>query len=153
MSRAEQIDDAAVQALLGRWWFHYDQGDFDRLGDLLTRDTRFRCRTDTGTTGFEEFVRADVAGRDDVLRWQEDHRRASPYPLRHNATNVHVDGGSPDEPTFASYLVVTQVVQGQPTNLSTAIVRGAVRREDGALRLAALDVTLDTMDSTPFGDR
>ena len=147
------IDEAAVQAVLGRWWFHYDQGDFGGLADLLTDDTRFTCRTDTGTTDFEDFVRADVSGRDEVVRWQTEHRRGSPFPLRHNATNVHIEGQAGREATFASYLFVTHVVQGQPANLSTAVVRGAVREEDGTLRLAALHVTLDTMTSEPFGDR
>ena len=147
------IDEAAVQAVVGRWWFHYDQGDFEGLAGLLTEDTRFTCRTDTGTTDFEDFVRADVSGRDEVVRWQTEHRRGSPFPLRHNATNVHIEGHAGRETTFASYLFVTHVVQGQPTNLSTAVVRGAVREEDGTLRLAALHVTLDTMTSEPFGDR
>jgi hypothetical protein len=147
------IDEASVQALLARWWFHYDQGDFDRLDALLTDDTRFTCRTDTGTTDFEEFVRADVSGHDDVLRWQVEHRRGSPFPLRHNATNVHIDGREAGGVTFASYLFVTHVLDGQPANLSSAIVRGTVRRDGDELRLAALDVTLDTMTSTTFGDR
>ena len=35
--------------LLGRWWFSYDEGDFEALASLLTEDVHFACRTDTGT--------------------------------------------------------------------------------------------------------
>jgi hypothetical protein len=114
---------------------------------------RFSCRTDTGTTDFEEFVRADITGREAVMAWQTDHRTNSPYPLRHNAANIHVVEQGDDEATFASYIFVTQIVDGSVANLSTAIVNGGVRIEDGALRIARLDVVLDTMHSVPFCDR
>ena len=112
----------------------------------------FTCRTDTGTTDYEEFVRADVRGRDAVMAWQIDHRRNSPYPLRHNGTNVHLVGRRGDEADFASYILVTQIVEGV-SPLSTAIVTGTVRVEDGALRIAALHVVLDTMTSVVFAQR
>jgi hypothetical protein len=37
--------------------------------------------------------------------------------------------------------------------LSTAIVTGTVRSEPGGLRIAELDVVLDTMKSVVFGQR
>ena len=85
------VDTAAVHELLGRWWFNYDEGNFDVLAQLLTDDAHFTCRTDTGTTDYEEFVRCDLRGRDEVMAWQTDHRSNSPYPLRHNCTNVSND--------------------------------------------------------------
>ena len=143
------IDAASVHDLISRWWFHYDQGDFDELKRLVTSDVHFACRTDTGTTDYEDFVRADLHGRDDVISWQRQHRLDSPYPLRHNGTNVHIVDHRGTEATFASYIFVTQITEGV-SNLSTAIVRGTVRDEDSTLLLADLDVTLDTMTSRPL---
>ena len=110
---------------------------------LLTEDVHFSCRTDTGTTDYEEFVRADYRGRDAVMAWQTDHRMHSPYPLRHNGTNVHIVEQRDDEATFSSYIFVSQIVGGV-SPLSTGIVHGTVRREGDAVRIAELEVVLDT---------
>ncbi len=147
------IDDAQVQALLGRWWFNYDEGHFAELKELLTDDARFTCRTDTGATDYEAFVRADLSGRDAVMAWQTQHRQASPYPLRHNASNVHVIDRRGDEAAFASYILVTHIVDGSVAPLSTAMVRGEVRRDGDDLRLASLHVVLDTRSSVVFTER
>jgi hypothetical protein len=146
------IEPAHVQELIGRWWWNYDEGNFDVLAGLLTDDAHFSCRTDTGTTDYEEFVRADHSGRDAVMAWQTDHRRHSPYPLRHNGTNVHVVEHDGDEARFSSYIFVSQIVGGV-SPLSTAIVNGRVRRVGGVLLLSELEVVLDTMDSKPFAER
>ena len=143
-------DAAMVQELIGRWWFNYDEGNFAVLRSLLTEDVRFACRTDTGSTDYEEFVRADVHGRDRVLNWQREHRLDSPYPLRHHGTNLHIVEDGATEVTFASYIFVTQIADGV-SNLSSGVVRGKV--EDRILRIAELDVTLDTMASRPFRER
>jgi hypothetical protein len=58
-----------------------------------------------------------------------------------------------DEASFASYIFVTQIAGGVVANLSTAIVRGTVRLDGDALRLAALHVVLDTRSSVPFTER
>jgi hypothetical protein len=146
------IEPAALQDLVAKWWWNYDEGHFDVLASLLTDDAHFSCRTDTGTTDYEEFVRADHRGRDAVMAWQTDHRVHSPYPLRHNGTNVHIVEQLDDEARFASYIFVSQIVEGV-SPLSTAIVNGRVRREGDALLLAELHVVLDTMDSKPFSER
>jgi SnoaL-like domain len=147
------IAPGRIQDLVGRWWWNYDQGNFDVLSGLLASDMRFSCRTDTGTTDFEDFVRVDVTSRDAVMAWQTDHRVNSPFPLRHNGTNVHVVEPGEDRASFASYLFVTQIVEGAVSNLSSAIVNGEARIEDGELRIARLEVVLDTMHSVRFGDR
>jgi len=144
---------AEVLELIGRWWWNYDEAHFDVLTGLLTDDAHFTCRTDTGTTDYEEFVNADISGRDDVMAWQREHRLDSPYPLRHNGTDVHITERRGDEADFASYIFVTQIVDGGVSNLSTAIVRGTVRREGDALRLAALHVALDTETSVTMRER
>src|SRR5690349_16810425 len=51
------IEPAALQDVLARWWFNYDEGNFDVLASSLTEDAHFTCRTDTGATDFEDFVR------------------------------------------------------------------------------------------------
>src|SRR5690242_13647602 len=104
------IDPAAVMALLGAWWFNYDEGNFERPADLLTDDVHFTCRTDTDTVAWAEFARADARGRDAVMAWQTEHRRNSPYPLRHHGTNVHIVDQQGEHATFASYIHVTHVV-------------------------------------------
>jgi hypothetical protein len=146
------IEPAELQDLVGRWWWNYDEGHFDVLASMLTDDVHFSCRTDTGTTEYEEFVRADHRGRDAVMTWQTDHRVHSPYPLRHNGTNVHIVEQLGHEARFTSYIFVSQIVGGV-SPLSSAIVNGRVRREGEALLLAELEVVLDTMDSKPFSDR
>ena len=147
------IDEASAQALLGSWWYNYDEGNFAALKELLTDDVRFTCRTDTGATDYEDFVRADVSGRDGVIAWNTRHRHGSPYPLRHNATNVHLVEHRGSEASFVSYIFVTHILEGAPANLSTAIVRGDIRQEADSLRVAALHVVLDTRTSVPFTER
>lgn len=146
------ITAAEVQELLGRWWFNYDNGNLDALPGLLTGDTRLKVRTDSGTTDFEDFIRAEAVGRDEVAAWHSQHRMDSPYPLRHNGANVHLTGGSGDEAAFASYIFVTQVEGIMPSPLSSGVVTGSVRREDGRLRFASMEVVLDMTPSVPFRD-
>jgi hypothetical protein len=138
-----------VQNLVASWWFDYDRGAFDVFGDYFTADARFTCRSDSGATAFEEFVTADVSGHDALVAWQVEHRRSSPYPLRHNGTNVHLV--SPDE--FRSYLFVTQIVGGGVSNLSRGTCTGRVHAEGGRVRFAELHVVLDFTDSEVFSAR
>lgn len=141
---------AEVTELLARYWTRYDAGDIDGLGPLLTDDVRFVTRTDTGATDYEEFVRSDVTGRDAAVAWQRPHRADSPFPLRHGTTNVVADADGPDAARFTSYLLVTQIHNGKPDPISTAVVRGRVQRSVGGLQFALLEVVLDTADSVPF---
>ena len=144
------IDPTAAQQLLARWWFAYDAGRFDELRTLLTDDVHFACRTDTGTTSFEEFVRADSRGRDEVMHWQTEHRLDSPYPLRHHVTNFHLTDGDGEHHRFRHYLVVTQVKDVFPAFVPGGVVEGVVRAEGDGLRIAEVVVILDTMDSVPL---
>lgn len=147
------IDAATLQDLLGKWWWSYDAGNFDVLDTLLTDDTNFKCRTDTGQAEWEDFVRADITGRERVMEWQTDHRRNSPYPLRHHGTNLHITARpSDDEVTFTSYILVTQTVNMTPTPIPGGVVHGAARLVDGGLKISALEVVLDTVDSGLFSE-
>jgi SnoaL-like domain len=144
------INPADLTDLLGRWWWNYDEGHFDVLDGLLTDDVHFTCRTDTGTTDWEEFVRADITGRETVMLWQREHRVSSPYPLRHHLANAHIVEQRGVDATFASYIFVTQMMNGQPSPLPCGIVNGAVCVVEGVLKIAELAVILDTMDSVVF---
>ena len=146
------IGSAEVQDLIGKWWWNYDQGDFAVLESLLTDDVHFSCRTDTGTTDYEEFVRADLRGRDAVMAWQTDHRTNSPYPLRHVGANLHLTATRDDEAEFASYIFVTHITAAGVTNLSSAIVTGTVRHDGDSVRIAELAVVLDTRVSVVFSE-
>jgi hypothetical protein len=141
-----------VQELIGRWWFAYDQGQFDELDSLVTDDVHFTVRTDTGKTDFEEFVNADVRGKEDVMVWQTEHRLDSPSPLRHNGTNVHLAGTRGEDALFQSYIFVTQIVEGKVSNLSSGIVTGSVRSAAGKLKISSLHVVLDTEASQTLRD-
>src|SRR4029453_16070426 len=90
-------------------------------------------------------------GCTEMMAWQRQHRLDSPYPLRHNGTNVHIVERRDSEADFRSYIYATQIVEGV-SNLSTGIVTGTVRQGGDDLRLAALHVVLDTMTSTPLRD-
>ncbi|HYD09402.1 MAG TPA: nuclear transport factor 2 family protein, partial [Acidimicrobiales bacterium] len=112
------IELPALQNLVTSWWFDYDQGNFEAFPGYFTSDARFTCRSDSQATPFEEFVTADVSGRDEVVAWQIDHRNNSPYPLRHNGTNVHLTSATDTEATFRSYIFVTHLAGGGVANLS-----------------------------------
>jgi len=144
------IDLSAVQNLVSSWWFDYDQGNFDIWPEYFASQARFECRSDKGDTEFETFFRADLTGRDEVLAWHIDHRKNSPYPLRHNATNVHVTRNRGDEVDFRAYLFVTQIVGGAVSNLSSGYCLGTVRLEDGEARFSTIRVILDYAESETF---
>lgn len=151
------VDLDAVQNLLAGWWFDYDQADFEAWPRYFTADAHFSCRSDSGATDFEDFIRADVQGRDTVVAWQAAHRRQSPYPLRHFTTNLHLTPHRPDagEADFRSYLFCTHVVDGNIANLASGRVVGTARIDDdgsGTARFADLRVVLDFTDSVPFVD-
>jgi hypothetical protein len=60
----------------------------DEVATRLAPDVHYVCRSDSGASPFEEMVRADTRGRQDTMTWLIDHRRNSPYPLRHFGGNV-----------------------------------------------------------------
>ncbi|MBM7459503.1 hypothetical protein ACIBED_13395 [Rhodococcus coprophilus] len=141
-----------LAALLAAWWFHYDEWNPAALRALMTDDISFSCASDTGATDYEDFIRADLHGVDDVMSWKENHRSNSPYPLRHNGTNVFPTGSEDGELSFTSYIFVTKIVDGRPHNVSSGVVRGAVRATAAGLAFSRVDVVLDTQDSVRYAD-
>jgi hypothetical protein len=150
MSASTPIEPAEIHDLVNRWWFAYDEHRFEVLDGLLTDDVHHSSRTDTGDHPYEEFIQVVETGREPVIRHLREHREGSPYPLRHNATNVHVIENRGHEAEVASYLFVTNIVEGLPSPLSSGICTFTVRREsDGACRFARVDVVLDYAASGP----
>jgi hypothetical protein len=145
-----EISISELQEFIAEFWYHYDEGHYDDLAARLADDVRYASRTDSGTTEFEEFVRADIRGRDETLAWLTEHRDGSPYPLRHNGANIFRTGNDGVVTTFRSYIFVTQVTNGVPFAVSTAIVDGGVTRGPSGLLLASMTVILDTRESAPF---
>ncbi|WP_041813480.1 hypothetical protein [Rhodococcus jostii] len=145
--RDESALATQLAQLVGAWWFNYDEWNVEILRGLITDDIAFSSRTDSGETDYEDFVRANLVGADDVMAWQEEHRMNSPYPLRHNGSNLHITGMDGGKAEFASYIFVTKIADGRPLSLSTGTACGTAQITERGLLLRRLDVVLDTTDS------
>ncbi len=143
-------DRFAAHELVNRWWFNYDEGNLDVLEGLLTDDCRTSSRTEAGTHPHEDFIRSDCRGKAAVMAWKKEHRGHSPYPLRHNATNVHVVAERGDELDVASYLFVTQIVDRRPAPLSSGLVHWVLVRTADGYRVREQHTVLDSIASAPF---
>ncbi len=143
-------DHFAAHEFINRYWFNYDEGYLDVINGFLADDCHLQSRTETGRHPFEEFIRSDNHGRDAAMAWTREHRRESPYPLRHHAANVHVVAERGDELDLESYLFVTQIVERKPSTLSSGIVHWTLRLTDDGYRVLAKDVVLDSIESAPF---
>jgi len=145
-------DRFAAHELINRWWFNYDEGHLDVIERMLTEDCRTTSRTELGTHPREDFIRSDCSGKAAVMAWKRDHRRHSPYPLRHNAANVHVADERGEELDVESYLVVTWIVDGKPALVSTGIVHWVLVRVQDGYRVREQHTVLDSITSAPFED-
>lgn len=147
MNSTDDIPGTDVRELLSQWWITYDAGDVDALEDLLTSDARWRCRSDSGASEYEEHVRADEQGRDEVMTWQRGHRLATPSPIRHHLTNFCITGRDTSGVTFTGYLLANTIQSLAPQVVSTATVTGRVRLEERSLKFCDLEVAVDLTDS------
>lgn len=143
-------DRLAIHEFIHRWWFHYDEGRLDVLAPLLTDDCRVRSRTERGDHPHEQFIASDNRGREAAFAWIKDHRQHSPYPLRHNASNVFVAQERGDEVDVESYLFVTRIEDRRPATLSSGIVHWTLRLTSEGYQLVAKDTVLDSIESAPF---
>jgi hypothetical protein len=89
----------------------------------------------------------ELNGRDAVMEWLSEHRKQSPYPLRHHATNVHRTGTDGDVTRARFYILVNQIANYVPFAVSSGVVNVGVRREATGLVFTEMDVVLDTTDS------
>jgi hypothetical protein len=143
-------DRFAAQELIHKWWYNYDEGNLAVLEGLLTEDCHTSSRTELGTHPHEEFIRSDNRGRAGVMAWKKEHRKHSPYPLRHHAANVHVVAERGDELDIESYLFVTQIVDRRPSTLSSGLVHWTLVRTDDGYRVRQQQTVLDSIESAPF---
>ncbi|UDY34910.1 nuclear transport factor 2 family protein [Dermatobacter hominis] len=150
---SSDISFAEAEELVGRWWFLYDEGRIESFEAIFTSDAVFTVGVDDPTVAWAEFATAEASGRDAIVAWQTEHRLDSPAPLRHHSSNFHRTGTDGDGVTFASYILVNHVVDEMPAMLPSGVVTGTVRREDGELKIARLDVVLDTRASTPLREQ
>jgi hypothetical protein len=96
----------------------------------------------------------ELQGRDAVMEWLSEHRKQSPYPLRHHATNVHrtgtdgsdgSDGGGVTRARF--YIFVNQIANFVPFAVSSGVVNVGVKRGANGLEFTEMDVILDATNS------
>jgi len=145
-------DHLAAHEFVHHWWFNYDEGNLDVLSGLVTEDCHLRSRTELGNHPYEEFIASDNQSREAAMSWTKDHRRHSPYPLRHQASNIFVAGVRGEEIDLESYLFVTQIIDRKPSTLSSGIVHWTLRLTAGGYRLRRHDVVLDSIESVAFQD-
>jgi len=145
-------DRMAIHELVHRWWINYDEGHLDVLADLLTDDCHCSSRTELGTHPQEQFIASDNKGRQAVMAWKRDHRRHSPYPLRHHALNVFITAERGDEVDVESYLLVTQIIERKPSTLSSGLVHWTLVRTPSGYRVKEQHTVLDSIESAPFQD-
>ena len=141
---------AEVQNLLAAWWHDYDAADLKGWPRHFTVDAHYVSRSDSGSSRFEAVVRGDYRGRDLLLRDLGRSRAAGIAPLRHLCTNVHVVRAHAEEAEFRAYLLVTRVADQQAVPIATARCAGTARIEEGALRIAAIELVFDLSDSGPM---
>ena len=89
------------------------------------------------------FIAAVANGRQELDEFHRPHRAGSPYPLRHNAANIHVTSERADEVDVRCYLFVTDIVDAKPSPLSSGVVDFTIRETSDGLRISVLHIVLD----------
>jgi hypothetical protein len=143
-------DRMAAHELIHQWWFNYDEGHLDVLADLVTHDCHLSSRTELGNHPYEEFIRSDSHGRDASMAWTREHRKHSPYPLRHHAANVHVVAERGEEIDLETYLFVTQIIDRKPSTLSSGVAHFTLVLTSNGYRIRRKEIVLDSIESAPF---
>ena len=139
-----------LQELVAGFWYHYDAAHYDELAARYAEDVHYLTRSDTGASPFEELMSPELHGRQAVMDWLSEHRRQSPYPLRHHATNVHRTGVDGDVTYARFYIFVNQIANFVPFAVSSGVVDVGVRREASGLKFTKINVVLDTQNSVPL---
>jgi hypothetical protein len=136
-----------LQEFIAGFWYHYDEAHYDELAARYAEDVHYLTRSDTGASPFEELMSPELDGRDAVMEWLSEHRKQSPYPLRHHATNVHRTGTDGGVTRARFYIFVNQVANFVPFAVSSGVVSVGVRRGTNGLEFTDMDVVLDTHNS------
>ncbi len=125
---SSEISLSEVQEFFGEFWFHYDSGHYDEIAVRFAEDANYISRSESGASPFEEVLAANLHGRDEIIGWLTEHREGSPYPLRHNGTNIHRTGTDGDVTTSRSYMFVTQVANHVPFAVSSGVLETGIKR-------------------------
>jgi hypothetical protein len=136
-----------LQEFIASFWYHYDEAHYDELAASYAEDVHYVTRSDSGASPFEELMSPELHGRGEVMEWLSDHRKRSPYPLRHHATNVHRTGTDGEVTHARFYIFVNQIANFVPFAVSSGVVHVGVRRATDGLMFTKMDVVLDTRNS------
>ena len=117
-----------VQEFIAGFWYHYDEAHFDELAARYRRRDGVPEPKRSGASPFEELMSPELHGRDAVMEWLSEHRKQSPYPLRHHATNIHRTGIDGDVTNARFYIFVNQIANFVPFAVSSGVVEVGVRR-------------------------
>lgn len=153
MTTDPAISLAELQSFVGEFWYHYDQADYPEMAAAFADDAVYLSRSDSGACPFEEALSADLSGAAEIMPWLTEHRQASPYPLRHHTTNLHITG-TRDGVTFARfYIFVNQITDFVPFAVSSGVTEIGVRRggrNARGLAFTKMSVILDATNSEPL---
>jgi hypothetical protein len=141
-----------LQEFIAGFWNNYDEAHYDELAQCYAEDMRYMTRSDSGASPFEELMSPELRGRDAIMEWLSDHRKQSPYPLRHHATNVHRTGADGEITRARFYIFVNQVANFVPFAVSTGVANVGVRRGANGLEFTDMDIVLDTTNSVPLSE-
>lgn len=144
---SNDITLAELQEFIAGYWYAYDEAHYDEMAAAKAEDIYFITRSDSGASPFEELMSPELHGRDAVMEWLTDHRKQSPYPLRHHATNIHRTGSDGDVTRARFYIFVNQIANFVPFVVSSGIANVAVRRGANGLELTEMEMVLDTTNS------
>ncbi|RAU90945.1 polyketide cyclase [Mycobacterium colombiense] len=149
---SDDITLPELQEFIASFWYRYDEADYDALAASYADDVRYVTRSDSGASPFEELMSPELQGRDAVLEWLSEHRKQSPYPLRHHATNLHRTGSDGDVTRARFYIFVNQIADFVPFAVSSGVVNVGVRRGADGLQFTEMDVILDATNSVPLAE-
>ncbi|OBG34040.1 nuclear transport factor 2 family protein [Mycobacterium sp. E3198] len=144
---ATDITLPELQEFIAGFWYHYDEAHYDEMAAAYAEDVHYLTRSDSGASPFEELMSPELNGRDEVMGWLSEHRKQSPYPLRHHATNVHRTGADGDVTRARFYIFVNQIANFVPFAVSSGVVNVGVRRGANGLEFTEMDVVLDATNS------
>jgi hypothetical protein len=144
---SDDITLPELQEFIASFWYHYDEAHYDALAASYAEDVHYLTRSDSGASPFEDLMSPELKGRDAVMEWLSEHRKQSPDPLRHHATNLCRTGADGDVTRARFYIFVNQIANFVPFAVSSGVVNVGVRRGANGLEFTEMDVILDATNS------
>lgn len=129
-------DMTAIQMVLSRWAYAYDERDAQALGASFTDDATLTISIAGDEAGAFEGKDAIVELFENSLAGQTDQRR-------HVTTNYFFEDESDDAATVVSYLTLMRIENGALEALSTGYYRDQVALHDGEWMLENRHIALD----------